>query len=128
MRFFSKLAVALTLTVAVGTFAPLLTAPMTPAAGGTVAAPLSPLSDRRVATGWIPWWQLAEGVDSVVSHSQLFAEVSPYWYRATRSSTLAKLDSDQPAESTLIDAIDTLHSSGVRALPAARSGLMISSA
>ena len=117
MRFFSKLTVVLTLTVAAGVFAPLLTASVTPAAGGIVAAPLSPLSDRRVATGWIPWWQLAEGVDSVVSHSELFAEVSPYWYRVTRSSTVVKLVSDQPAESALIDAIGTLHAAGVRVLP-----------
>ena len=87
-----------------------------PEARGAAVA-LSPLSDRRVATGWIPWWRLDAGVASVVATPDVFTEVSPFWYTATPHATVVPQDHKQPAESVLISAIQNLHAVGVRALP-----------
>ena len=43
----------------------------------TTTAGLSPLSDRRVVTGWIPYWDFADGVTAVVDNADVVAEISP---------------------------------------------------
>ena len=87
---------------------------------------LVPLSDRRVATGWIPWWRLSEGISSVVANPDLFEEASPFWYRATAASTVVAQDASQPAESALVDAVQSLHAVGVRVLPTVNDAGMTS--
>ena len=123
VRLVPTLVSGLVLAASVGVLAPQLDLALMQSADGTAAAvrsslsPLSPLSGRRVATGWIPWWRLADGVASVLAHPDLFAEVSPFWYRATRASTVVDQESGQPPESELIAAVDSLHAAGVRVLP-----------
>ncbi len=83
----------------------------------TTTSDLSPLSERRVVTGWIPWWKFDAGVGQVVDNSDLVAEVSPFWYRATPKSVVqAQVDNPHP-ESMLVNGIDQLHAAGVAAIP-----------
>lgn len=84
----------------------------------TATPGLSPLSDRRVVTGWIPWWNLSSGVDSVVGNADLFAEASPFWYRATSKSQVRPQRDNPHAESILIAEVTRLQAAGIAALPA----------
>jgi spore germination protein YaaH len=86
----------------------------------TPAAALSPLSDRRVVTGWIPYWGLEGGLASVLDHPSVFAEVSPFWYRITRASGVEPMDGNDRPESDLVDAINQLHAAGVAAYPSVK--------
>ncbi len=78
---------------------------------------LSPHSDRRVATGWIPWWDVNEGLASVESNPKLFSEAAIFWYRATAAGHILPSDVATPVESELVTAVDRLHAVGVRAFP-----------
>jgi spore germination protein YaaH len=86
---------------------------VTPAASGV----LSPLSDRRVVTGWIPYWSLDEGMASVLDHPSVFAEVSPFWYSITRSAGVGPMPENFHDESELVTAINELHAAGIAAFP-----------
>ena len=90
--------------------------PSVGAAGATVL-PVSTHSERRVVTGWIPWWNLDQGLASVESHSKLFSDAAIFWYRATAAGHVLPADSDTPAESELVTAVQRLHAVGVGALP-----------
>ena len=79
----------------------------------TVGEGLSPLSDRRVVTGWIPYYDLEEGVASVTSKPSVISEVSAFWYRATQKSQVRAMTGNWRPESDLTAAIDELHLSGV---------------
>lgn len=81
------------------------------------SSPLSPLTERRVATGWIPWWDLDEGLVSVEDHPRVFSEVSLFWFSATAQSTLQNAQNNNMDETSLVDAVQRLHAVGVRALP-----------
>ncbi len=83
----------------------------------TVTPGLSPLSERRVVTGWIPWWGFSEGVASVVDNADLIAEASPFWYRATSRSQVRAQKDNPNGESVLVAGIAQLHAAGVAALP-----------
>jgi spore germination protein YaaH len=99
---------------------PLLTlvAPSTDAVTSpTTTDGLSPLSERRVVTGWIPHYEFAEGLASVLAHPDLISEVSPFWYRATLGSQVRPQSDNVQPESTLISGIDDLHTVGIAALP-----------
>lgn len=83
----------------------------------TTTAGLSPLSDRRVVTGWIPWWDFSDGVDAAVGNADVVAEISPFWYRATLQSQVQPQSGNGNPESMLTTAIDQLQSAGIAALP-----------
>jgi spore germination protein YaaH len=87
------------------------------ALGPAAAGALSPLSDRRVVTGWIPYWSLDTGVASVVEQPKVFAEVSPFWYSITDSAGVSAMPGNTHAESELISAINDLHAVGIAAYP-----------
>jgi spore germination protein YaaH len=77
---------------------------------------LSPLSERRVVTGWIPYYDLEEGIASVTARPSVIAEVSAFWYRATEKSQVRPMAGNWHPEADLISAIDELHASGVAVL------------
>jgi spore germination protein YaaH len=81
------------------------------------AGSLAPLSARRAVTGWLPYWDLPEAMSSVLGNPSVFAEVSPFWYRATTSATVAAMVGNDRPESELIGAVDELHAAGIAALP-----------
>ena len=83
----------------------------------TTTAGLSPLSDRRVVTGWIPYWDFADGVAGVIDNADVVAEISPFWYRATLGSQVQPQTGNANPESTLVTAIDELQAAGVAVLP-----------
>lgn len=49
----------------------------------------------RVASGWIPYWMSSPsrpaGVNSAVQNADLFVDVSPFWYSATKSGNGVKV-------------------------------------
>lgn len=120
VQVYSRMRIAVTATLALLVALPLLTLvlPATDAATSpTTTVGLSPLSDRRVVTGWIPHYEFSEGLASVLAHPDVVSEISPFWYRATeRSQVRPQADNAQP-ESTLISGIDDLHAAGIAALP-----------
>ena len=86
----------------------------------TPATSLAPLSDRRVVTGWISYWDLEEGLATVLAHPSVLAEVSPFWYRITAASQVQPMEGNDRPESDLIDAIDQLHAAGIAAYPSVK--------
>jgi spore germination protein len=84
--------------------------PVSPNATGSVSA----AAPARVVSGWIPWWQLTEGVDATVAHSALMRDASIFWYRATRTGGVRVQDPSQPDRTTLNTAVSTLTAVGVR--------------
>jgi spore germination protein len=85
--------------------------PLSPAASPTDARTAAP---TRVVSGWIPYWQLADGVDAVVAHSALMRDASLFWYRATRTGGVRVQDPSQPDQATLDSAVASLQSVSVR--------------
>ncbi len=83
----------------------------------TTTVGLSPLSERRVVTGWISHHDFSAGIASVVAHPDVVSEISPFWYRATTSSQVLPQSDNALSESTLISGIDDLHTTGIAALP-----------
>lgn len=49
----------------------------------------------RVASGWIPYWMSSPsrpaGVNSAVQNADLFVDISPFWYSATKSGNGVKV-------------------------------------
>jgi spore germination protein len=117
---YARTRIAITAILALLVALPLLTLvlPSTDAATSpTTTVGLSPLSERRVVTGWIPHYEFSEGLASVLAHPDVVSETSPFWYRATvQSQVRSQTDNAQP-ESTLISGIDDLHAVGIAALP-----------
>lgn len=83
----------------------------------TTTASLSPLSERRVVTGWISHRDFSAGIASVVAHPDVVSEISPFWYRASLQSQVRPQSDNLQPESTLISGIDDLHAAGIAALP-----------
>jgi len=44
---------------------------------------------RRSLTGWLPYWSTSSATAGVSANSDLFAELSPFWFRATGTTTFA---------------------------------------
>jgi spore germination protein YaaH len=88
--------------------APIPTSPAASHRDVRVAAP------ARVVSGWIPYWQLTDGVDAVVAHSALMRDASLFWYRATRIGGVRVQDPTQPNQTALDSAVSSLQSAGVR--------------
>ena len=78
---------------------PLVSAFLTAAAmlaSGLLAAPAAQADPSgRVASGWIPYWMSSPsrpaGVNSAVQNADLFVDVSPFWYSATKSGNGVKV-------------------------------------
>jgi spore germination protein YaaH len=116
----TALAVALATLGVVAVEASSQTSPQPAAAAAVPTDPLAPLSDRRIVTGWIPYWDVAEGVAAVVDHPSVFAEVSPFWYRATESGQVKPMTGNNLPEADLTAAIAELHAAGVAAYPSVK--------
>ncbi|MEM8642206.1 MAG: glycosyl hydrolase family 18 protein [Cyanobacteria bacterium P01_G01_bin.54] len=58
------------------------------------AVPSQPkaISDLKV-TGWIPDWDFADGLTTLKSQADLFASVSPFWFKLNRNGELETLAS-----------------------------------
>ncbi|MCZ3389771.1 MAG: hypothetical protein LH645_11815 [Actinomycetia bacterium] len=85
---YSRTRTALTGLLALLVALPLLTFVLTStdaAPSPTTTVGLSPLSERRVVTGWISHRDFSAGIASVVAHADVVSEISPFWYRATTS-------------------------------------------
>lgn len=90
-----------------------VTAAAVPAPSGTGTS--GPITQRRVASGWVTFWRFDDGVASVLHRPGLFRDVSMFWFRATRrSSVVEQSPGSQPAEAELIDAVDRIQAQGVR--------------
>lgn len=45
-----------------------------------VATASSPVTPRRIVTGWMPYWTTNSSLAAIVANRDLFTEVSPFWY------------------------------------------------
>ena len=90
------------------------------AATGPVAAAPPPTPDARavtrpVASGWITYWRLDDGLASTLAHAELFNDVAMYWYSATRRSTVVEQEpGSQPSQALLDQAVASLQAKGIR--------------
>jgi spore germination protein len=102
-----RLAVGVAVVLAAGT--------LSAAPGAASAAPVAAADPvRRVASGWITHWRLDDGVASVLAHPELFRDVSVFWFRATKASTVVEQEPGaQPPETDLVSAVQALQAQGV---------------
>jgi len=89
----------------------------------TLLIPLAPADaassqPRRIVTGWIPYWQTADGTASVEANADLFNEVSPFWHSATGTTSI----SSQVSPSTRNATVARLKAAGVRVIPSVTDG------
>ena len=93
---------------------------LSPTTAGPVAASTPATSDvrtvaRPVASGWIAYWRLDDGLASTLAHAELFNDVAMYWYSATRRSTVVEQEPGSQPDQTLLDqAVTSLQAQGIR--------------
>ncbi len=80
------------------------------------AAPLHPrAATTRVVSGWIPYWQLTDGVATAVAHRGLMRDVALFWYTATPTGRVSEqVPGGQPNLASLDAAIAQLHAASIR--------------
>ena len=90
-------------------------------AAGSVPAQAATPAPRPIVTGWIPYWDTADGVDAVVANADLFNDVSPFWYSARGNSPSITIGANV-SSSTASSVTATLRSHGVKVLPTITDG------
>ena len=73
---------------------------------------------RRIVNGWLPYWSMSASLNSVTANADLWAEASPFWYRATGAATIAQ----QPGAGDAA-VIGALRTSGITVVPTVTAGL-----
>ena len=75
-------------------------------------------------SGWIPWWMSSQdkpqGVINATANSDLFVEVSPFWYSATKSGSDIQVDFNANYTNTAANsswALAQLRAAGIPVLP-----------
>ena len=89
---YARARTAITAILALLVALPLLTLvlPSTEAATSpTTTVGLSPLSERRVVTGWIPHYEFSEGLAAVLAHPDVVAEIFVFLVPRHRSVKVA---------------------------------------
>jgi len=73
---------------------------------------------RRIVNGWLPYWSMSNSLNSVTRNADLWAEASPFWYRATGATTIT-------AHTGAGDAtvIATLRGRGIKVVPTVTESL-----
>jgi spore germination protein len=76
--------------------------------------PAAGAGPRQVASGWITYWNLDEGMSSVLHRPELFRDVALFWFAATKTSKVVEQEPGaQPAESTLLASVQELQAEGL---------------
>jgi spore germination protein YaaH len=73
---------------------------------------------RRIVNGWLPYWSMSSSLNSVTNSADLWAEASPFWYRATSATTIT--GHTGAGDATVIDA---LRSRGIKVVPTVTESL-----
>jgi spore germination protein YaaH len=70
----------------------------------------------RLVSGWIPYWQLTDGVAAARAHRNLIGDASLFWYTATPAGQVVEqVPGGQPDRAALDAAIVALHAAAIRA-------------
>ena len=93
---------------------------------GLVAAGTTPVSaatpaPRPIVTGWMPYWDTTDALNSVLANSDLIDDVSPFWYSARGNSPSITIAS-QIGSTTAANATAAMHAQGIRVLPSITDG------
>ena len=70
---------------------------------------------RSVASGWIPYWHLSEGLAATLAHPTLLRDVSLFWDTVTRAGRVQEQEPGvEPDRATLDAAVASIRAQGVR--------------
>lgn len=73
-------------------------------------------------TGWLPYWDSQNSVNSVLVNKNQFKTVSPFWHSTTNTSSGVKITTHSLNWSTRNQIRETLQTSGVKILPSITDG------
>ena len=88
---------------------------------GAAPASAAAVAPRPIVTGWIPYWDTARGVASIVANADLVDDVSPFWYSA-RGNHPSITIAAQIGSTTAANATAQLHAKGIKVLPTITDG------
>jgi GH18 family chitinase len=100
--------------------APLGAVALAPAALAPAAAATG--LPRPIVSGWIPYWDVADGTAAVVANKDLVRDVSPFWYSAQWTGSASTVV-EQGTASTNDAARTDLKAAGILVLPAVTDGM-----
>ncbi|MGH8837095.1 MAG: glycosyl hydrolase family 18 protein, partial [Actinomycetes bacterium] len=67
---------------------------------------------RRMVSGWLPYWAMADALEAATANGDLWGTASPFWYQATGSTTIV----GQPGAGDQA-LIRSLRAAGIEVLP-----------
>ncbi|HEX2499204.1 MAG TPA: glycosyl hydrolase family 18 protein [Actinomycetes bacterium] len=67
---------------------------------------------RRMVSGWLPYWTMADALEAATANGDLWGTASPFWYQATGSTTIV----GQPGAGDQA-LIGSLRAAGIEVLP-----------
>lgn len=83
---------------------------------GVVSAPPAAAETRRVVSGWLPSWSLEASVATTVANADIFAEASPFLYKAKASGGATTVTTGL-SEEVIAGAVNALHGAGIKVIP-----------
>jgi spore germination protein YaaH len=86
----------------------------------SVAAPAHAATPapQRLISGWMPYWDLTKAKTGVLANGDLVNIASPFWYRATSATTIAK---ESGAGNAAL--VDDLRKRGIKVVPTVVDGM-----
>lgn len=76
---------------------------------------------RKIATGWMPYWNTKGGMASILANADLFPEVMPFWYSVKSATNIA--DQYDPANAApMADQVKSLQAAGIKVVPTLTDG------
>lgn len=70
---------------------------------------------RRIVSGWMPYWSTKDGLNTITTNSDLFAEATPFWFSVKNEGQILDQYTQLNATS-MTTTIAALKSSGVKVL------------
>jgi spore germination protein YaaH len=73
---------------------------------------LADTAPRRMVSGWLPYWTMADALEAATANGDLWGTASPFWYQATGATTIVS----QPGAGDQA-VIGSLRAAGIEVLP-----------
>ena len=89
-----------------------------PALATAAPAQAATPAPKRLISGWMPYWSMNAARAGVLANGDLVNIASPFWYRATSATTIAKETGAGNAE-----LVTALHAKGIKVVPTVVDGI-----